>query len=133
MRACNNTNMCNPIICRGLRMLLLLHALYVMYMSWFSFPPLSLPPLPFPFPFPSPLPPPSLPPSLPLFLSPSLSLSFCLPLPLPLSPRDGSAVELVALCYSAVTWLSQLFKQSQYPYQGVTLPSDSIDSMQPST
>ena len=47
------------------------------------------------------------------------------------SLRDGSAVELVGLSYSAVTWLSQLFKQGQYPYQGVSLPSNDMHSKQP--
>lgn len=33
--------------------------------------------------------------------------------------RDGSAIELVALCYSTVTWLSDLKKAGRYPYNGV--------------
>ena len=45
-------------------------------------------------------------------------------LPSPLPARDGSAVELVGLSYSAVAWLYKLFQQGQYPYQGVTLPTD---------
>ena len=43
---------------------------------------------------------------------------------LSLSHRDGSAVELVGLCYSAVTWLGKLFNQGVYPYSGVKLPSE---------
>ena len=62
--------------------------------------------------------------SLPLLLP--LSFSFSFPLPLPL--RDGSAVELVGLSYSAVVWLSQLYQQGQYPYQGVSLPSSDFHS-----
>ena len=37
--------------------------------------------------------------------------------------RDGSAVELVGLCYSAVNWLAKLHSQGIYPYSGVKLPS----------
>ncbi|XP_064626502.1 glycogen debranching enzyme-like isoform X2 [Lineus longissimus] len=37
----------------------------------------------------------------------------------PATPRDGSAVELVGLCKSAVTWLDGLHKQGHYPYKGV--------------
>jgi hypothetical protein len=71
----------------------------------------SLPPSFFPSLSPSlpPLPP-SLSPSLSPSLPPSLSLS-----------RDGSAVELVGLCYSAVTFLGKLNQQSIYPHSGVRL------------
>ena len=34
---------------------------------------------------------------------------------------DGSAVELVGLCYSAVSWLAGLYKQGLYPYAGVKI------------
>ena len=37
------------------------------------------------------------------------------------SDSDGSAVELVGLCYSAVKWLASLHKQGCYPYAGVSL------------
>lgn len=37
----------------------------------------------------------------------------------PATPRDGSAVELVALCKSVVSWLNHLHQHNQYPYEGV--------------
>ncbi|GLV44486.1 uncharacterized protein CBL_10290 [Carabus blaptoides fortunei] len=37
----------------------------------------------------------------------------------PATPRDGSAVELVALCKSTMTWLAELHAQGKYPYAGV--------------
>ena len=37
----------------------------------------------------------------------------------PATPRNGSAVELVALCKSVVTWLSELREGGAYPYEGV--------------
>lgn len=37
----------------------------------------------------------------------------------PASPRDGSAIELVALCKSSISWLHHLFHHGQYPYEGV--------------
>ena len=33
--------------------------------------------------------------------------------------RDGSAVELVGLCKSIVSWLAYINKQGHYPYSGV--------------
>ena len=46
-------------------------------------------------------------------------------IPLSLSlPRDGSAVELVGLSYSAIVWLHQLYQLGQFPYSQVNLPSD---------
>ena len=33
--------------------------------------------------------------------------------------RDGSPVELVGLCYSAVSWLASLSEKGQYPFTGV--------------
>ena len=38
-------------------------------------------------------------------------------------PRDGSAVELVGLCYSTVTFLAKMNQQSIYPHSSVKLPS----------
>lgn len=37
----------------------------------------------------------------------------------PATPRDGSAIELVALCKSTVSWLATLHGQSKYPFEGV--------------
>ena len=38
----------------------------------------------------------------------------------PSTPRDGSAVELIGLSKSVITFLSELFDRQQYPYDGVT-------------
>ncbi|GAB1601007.1 glycogen debranching enzyme-like isoform X1 [Argonauta hians] len=40
----------------------------------------------------------------------------------PATPRDGSAVELVGLCYSAVTWLAQIQSRGHYRFNGVKTP-----------
>ncbi len=37
----------------------------------------------------------------------------------PATPRDGSPVEIVALCKSVVTFLSELHQRGHYPYEGV--------------
>ncbi|OQR68221.1 glycogen debranching enzyme-like [Tropilaelaps mercedesae] len=37
----------------------------------------------------------------------------------PASPRDGSAVELVGLCKSTVSWLHEAYDNGIYPYNGV--------------
>nr|XP_039272598.1 glycogen debranching enzyme-like [Styela clava] len=37
----------------------------------------------------------------------------------PATPRDGSAVELVGLCKSAVNWLQKVNNLGKYPYDGV--------------
>ncbi|XP_052826586.1 glycogen debranching enzyme isoform X2 [Octopus bimaculoides] len=37
----------------------------------------------------------------------------------PATPRDGSAVELVALCYSAITWLNKMNNDGHYRYSSV--------------
>ncbi|CAF1046004.1 unnamed protein product [Adineta steineri] len=44
----------------------------------------------------------------------------------PATPRDGSAIELVALCRSILAWLIQMNKEKYYPY-------DSIEIVSPST
>ncbi len=38
--------------------------------------------------------------------------------------RNGSAVELVGLCYSAVSFLSKMHQQSSYPHSGVKIKVD---------
>lgn len=38
---------------------------------------------------------------------------------IPATPRDGSAVELVGLCKSAVKWLHRANNSAKYPYDGV--------------
>lgn len=38
---------------------------------------------------------------------------------IPATPRDGSAVELVALAYSVAAWLAQQHRAQRYPYPGV--------------
>lgn len=38
----------------------------------------------------------------------------------PATPRDGSAIEIVALCKAAVSWLADMHKKGIYPYGGVT-------------
>jgi len=38
----------------------------------------------------------------------------------PATPRDGSAIELVALSKSTVAWLAKLKKNGQFKYSGVT-------------
>lgn len=37
----------------------------------------------------------------------------------PATPRDGSAVELVALCYRVVAWLDEAVKKGWFPHTGV--------------
>ncbi|XP_063361631.1 glycogen debranching enzyme [Cydia amplana] len=37
----------------------------------------------------------------------------------PATPRDGSAVELVALAYGAVSWLAELHRAGRFPHAGV--------------
>ena len=39
---------------------------------------------------------------------------------IPSSPRDGSAIELVGLAYSVVTWLQEVQGGDVWPYEGVT-------------
>ncbi|XP_063531956.1 glycogen debranching enzyme-like [Cydia strobilella] len=38
----------------------------------------------------------------------------------PATPRDGSAIELVALAYGAVSWLAELHRVGRFPHEGVT-------------
>ncbi|XP_010713923.1 glycogen debranching enzyme-like [Meleagris gallopavo] len=40
---------------------------------------------------------------------------------IPATPRDGSAVEIVGLCKSAVRWLLDLSRKNEYPFHGVTI------------
>lgn len=37
----------------------------------------------------------------------------------PATPRDGSAIELVALSKAVISWLDKLNKETLYPYDGV--------------
>ncbi|KAL5487406.1 hypothetical protein EMCRGX_G020000 [Ephydatia muelleri] len=46
----------------------------------------------------------------------------------PATARDGSAVELVGLCFSTVSWLSKMSKQGVFPYSGVSLASSQASS-----
>lgn len=38
----------------------------------------------------------------------------------PATPRDGSAIELVALSKVAASWLASLYQRKVYPYSGIT-------------
>ena len=38
----------------------------------------------------------------------------------PSSPRDGSAVELIGLSYSVISWLGSIHAQNLWPYEGVS-------------
>ena len=40
--------------------------------------------------------------------------------------RDGSAVELQGLCYSAVNWLAKLHQKGIYPHSGVRTISEAL-------
>uniref|UniRef100_A0A5S6QS88 4-alpha-glucanotransferase n=1 Tax=Trichuris muris TaxID=70415 RepID=A0A5S6QS88_TRIMR len=42
----------------------------------------------------------------------------------PATPRDGSAVEIVAISYAIIKWLSKMAKGGQYPYAGVRYKHD---------
>lgn len=41
----------------------------------------------------------------------------------PATPRDGSAVEIVALSKTVINWLADMHKKKLYPYEGVTRTS----------
>ncbi len=43
----------------------------------------------------------------------------------PSTPRDGSAVEIIGLSYSVISWLVTLFRDI-WPYEGVTCPETNI-------
>lgn len=38
----------------------------------------------------------------------------------PSTPRDGSAIELIGLSKSVISFLSELFSTNEYPFEGVT-------------
>ena len=40
--------------------------------------------------------------------------------------RDGSAVELQGLCYSAVSWLAKLHQKGIYPHSGIKTISEAL-------
>ncbi|ORY09293.1 glucanotransferase domain of glycogen debranching enzyme-domain-containing protein [Clohesyomyces aquaticus] len=42
----------------------------------------------------------------------------------PGTPRDGAAVEITGLLYSCLRWVSQLYENGNYEYEGVTLDGD---------
>ena len=41
----------------------------------------------------------------------------------PATPRDGSAIEIVALSKCVVSWLAEMHRLKFYPYEGVTRES----------
>ncbi|CAF2912762.1 unnamed protein product [Rotaria sp. Silwood2] len=43
----------------------------------------------------------------------------------PATPRDGSAIELVALCRTTISWIIQMNKQNYFPYDSIKISSDS--------
>lgn len=43
------------------------------------------------------------------------------------TPRDGSSVELVGLCYSTVRWLAELSRQQKYPHDGVSFAMGDVE------
>ena len=45
------------------------------------------------------------------------------------SRRDGSAVEIVGLCKSTVSWLNGLYNHGKYPYEGVKIKGRWLSSV----
>lgn len=44
----------------------------------------------------------------------------------PGTPRDGAAIEITGLLFSTLIWLSKLFEQGRYKYDGVSISSSSV-------